>query len=42
MDRLVDTFSEKMFSGLADHIVVYSKEKVVVVFKCVREVKKRR
>ena len=38
MDELVDEFSEKMFLGLVDHIVVKSKENVVVVFKCGREV----
>ena len=38
MDELVDEFSEKMFLGLVDNIVVKSKESVVVVFKCGREV----
>ncbi len=38
MDTLVDGFSEKMFLGLVDHMVVYSKERIKVVFKCGREV----
>ena len=38
MDELVDEFSEKMFLGLVDHMVVYSKERIIVVFKCGREV----
>ena len=39
MDDLVDSFSEKMFTGLVDHILVKSKNEVVVVFKCGTEVK---
>lgn len=39
MDELVDSFSEKMFTGLIDHILVKSKEDIVVVFKCGTEVK---
>ena len=38
MDDLVDEFSEKMFLGLVDHMKVKSKENVIVVFKCGREV----
>lgn len=38
MDTLVDEYSEKMFLGLVDHMVVYSKERITVVFKCGREV----
>ena len=38
MDELVDEFSEKMFLSLVDHMVVKNKERIVVVFKCGREV----
>ena len=38
MDDLVDSFSEKMFTGLVDHILVKSKTEIVVVFKCGTEV----
>ncbi len=39
MDELVDSFSEKMFLGLVDHILVKTKEDIVVVYKCGTEVK---
>jgi len=38
MDGPLFEFSEHMFTGLADHIAVYSKKRLVVAFKCGTEI----
>jgi len=38
LDGPLFEFSEHMFTGLADHITVYSKKRLVVAFKCGTEI----
>ena len=34
LDTPFDTFSSEMWLGLADHMTVYSKDKITVTFRC--------